>query len=53
MRYNVVRLKEYTGDIAEYLAEYTNRGHAIACLKGLERRAWESGSSARYAIRRG
>jgi len=53
MKWLVVMLKTYTDDVAEYVAEYSNRGHAIARYRGLCRRAWLARSEVRYAIRRG
>ena len=44
-------LKTWTGDVAEYLHTYSNRGHAIAKLRGLLRHA--KNSEILYAIRRG
>ena len=51
MTWNIVLLKTHTNDIAEYVGAYSNRGHAIARLRGLMRRAIRP--ELRYAIRRG
>ncbi|MGH8651532.1 MAG: hypothetical protein ACREYE_04825 [Gammaproteobacteria bacterium] len=49
--WHVVILKTYVDDVAEYLATYSNRGQALAKLRGLMRRA--KASEMRYAMRRG
>lgn len=53
MTWNVVTLAKHTGDVRDYLFSYSNRGHALAKLRGLERRAYAAGKEIRYAIRRG
>jgi hypothetical protein len=62
MRWIVVRLDQYTGDIAEHMHEYTNRGHAVSKVRGLVRKAWKlevrkgtatSSDLPRYAIVKG
>ena len=43
----------HTGDRKELVTTYSNRGHAIARLRGLRRAAWRAASEACYAIQRG
>ena len=50
-RWIVWTLKPWTGDLADPIAEYANRGHALAALKGLRRRAWLAASEVCYALR--
>lgn len=47
----IVSLKPHTGDVAEYLYSYSNRGHAIARLRGLRRHA--RASKMEFSIRKG
>ena len=46
-------VKPHSGDLADCVAIYHNRGHAIAKLRGLNRASWRAGSEMTYAIRRG
>lgn len=50
MTWNVWLLKTHTHDPYELIASYSNRGHAIAKLRGLMRRA--QASELTYGIRR-
>lgn len=49
--WHVVLLHTHFNDVQEYLFEYYNRGHAIAKLKGLMKKA--QASELRYGIRKG
>ena len=49
-RYTIWTTKPYTGDKADCIAEYSNKGHALAKLRGLRRRAWAAASEMQYAI---
>ena len=51
MTYHVVALKLCTGDVAYIVDTYSNRGHAIARYRGLERRSWAARSEMAYGIR--
>ena len=44
--------KQYTGDLLDPIETYSNRGHAVAALRGLERRSWQAGSEIQYALRK-
>ena len=43
-------MKPWTGDKADCLYYYTNKGHAMAKLKGLRRAAWKAGSEVQYLL---
>jgi len=43
----------HTGDKKDCIAEYSNRGHAIAALRGFNKRAWLASSEMQYRIERG
>jgi len=53
MRWIIWTVKPYTGDICDPVAEYNNRGHAVAALRGFIRRSWRANSEVQYALRRG
>lgn len=50
MDYTIWTVKPHTGDKADCIARYSNKGHAIARLKGLRRQAWAAGSEMQYAL---
>lgn len=50
-QYTIWVTKPHTGDVAYVIQSYNNRGHALAALRGLRRRAWIAGSEVQYAIR--
>ena len=49
-QYSVWSVKLHTGDKAECIAIYHNRGHALAKLRGLRLAAWRAGSEMQYII---
>lgn len=49
MNWNVWLLKAMTGDRLELVASYSNRGHAVAKLRGLQR----ARPDARFAVLKG
>jgi len=51
-RWTIWITSTYTGDVRELVAEYSNRGHAVAKLRGLRRRAHAAASEIQYALRR-
>ena len=51
--WNVWVVSPHTGDCKYIVAQYNNRGHAIAKLRGLNRAAWRAASEMQYAIRKG
>ena len=53
MRWLIWTTKPHTGDLAYVVKEYSNRGHAVAAIRGLRRRAWLAASEINYALRRG
>lgn len=53
MRWTIWTVKHWTGDLADMVGDYSNRGHAVARIRGLRRRAWLAGSEMQYAMRRG
>lgn len=53
MRWEIWTLKPHTGDRHSCIATYNNRGHAVARLRGLRRRAWLAGSEMQYGLRDG
>ncbi len=48
--YTIWTLKTWTGDKADCLARYSNRGHALAKLRGLRRASWRAASETQYAL---
>lgn len=52
MRWIIWTTATHTGDLRDFVAEYANRGHAIAALKGLRRRAWLASSEVNYVLRK-
>lgn len=53
MTWTIWTIKPHTGDRADCVESYTNRGHALAKLRGLRRRAWLAGSEVQYVLRKG
>lgn len=53
MTWTIWTRKLYTGDRADWIATYTNRGHALARLRGLRRAAWRAGSEMEYGLYQG
>lgn len=53
MTWTIWTVKPYTGDLADCVAIYHNRGHALARLRGLRRAAWRATSEMQYVLRRG
>lgn len=51
-QYSIWTTKPHTGDKANCIAIYHNRGHAVAKLKGLRRKAWRAGSEMQYVIQK-
>jgi hypothetical protein len=49
-QYSIWTTKPHTGDRADCVASYANRGHAIAKIKGLRRASWAAGSEMQYAL---
>jgi hypothetical protein len=52
MDWTIWTVKPCTGDKADCIARYSNKGHAIARLRGLRRAAWLAGSEMQYALQR-
>lgn len=52
MTYTIWTVKPHTGDLAYLVAEYSNRGHAVAKLRGLRRVAWSAASEMEYTLRK-
>lgn len=52
MRWMIWTVKTWTGDLCDPIREYSNKGHALAYLRGLRRRAWAAGSEMQYTIRK-
>lgn len=50
MTYTIYRCATHTGIRGEVVAQYSNRGHALAKLRGLRRRAWLYRSEAIYSL---
>jgi hypothetical protein len=46
-------VKVWTGDLHDPIYTYSNRGHAVAKLRSLRRRAWLAGSEMEYTLREG
>ena len=46
-------VKPWSGDVCEVVAQYENRGHAVARIKGLRRQAWLAGSEMQYSLVKG
>jgi hypothetical protein len=38
--YTIWTVKPYSGDKADCIARYSNKGHALAKLRGLRRKSW-------------
>ena len=53
MTWTIWTMKPATGDRCDCIAFYSNRGHALARLRGLRRRAWLAGSEMQYMLQRG
>lgn len=53
MTWNIWTVAPHTGDLRELVASYSNRGHAVAALRGYVRRAWRAASEMQYVLRRG
>lgn len=53
MRWLIYTTAPYTGDLRDIIAEYANRGHALARLRGLRHRSWLAGSEMQYTLRKG
>jgi hypothetical protein len=49
--YTIWTTAPHTGDLRDALMQYTNRGHALAKLRGLRRAAWRAGSEINYTLR--
>ena len=48
--YEIWTLAPHTGDKRELVNTYFNRGHAVAKLRGLRRKAWLYRSEMAYAL---
>lgn len=53
MTWEIWIISPFTGDRKELVASYSNRGHAVARIKGLRRSAWAACSEMCYSMRRG
>lgn len=53
MTWTIWTTKTWTGDLHDCIVTYHNRGHALAKLRGLRRRAWLARSEMQYTIRKG
>ena len=53
MTWNIWTTSPHTGDRRELIASYSNRGHAVAAIRGLRRRSWLAASEMQYALVRG
>ena len=53
MAWEIWTISPHTGDRKECICTYSNRGHAVAALRGLIRRAWLAASEMQYTLRRG
>ena len=51
-RWCIYRTATWTGDLRDMVAEYSNRGHTVAALRGFIKRAWKAGSETNYVLRR-
>lgn len=50
-QYTIWTTAPHSGDVRDVIATYSNRGHALAALRGFRRRAWIAGSEMQYTIR--
>ena len=50
MGWTIWTLKTHTGDKADCIARFSNRGHAIQALRGYRSRAWRAGSEMCYTL---
>ncbi len=49
-QYSIWTIKPYTGDKLDCIAQYTNRGHAVAKLRGLQLASWKARSETQYTL---
>ena len=52
MDWTIWTVKPYTVSKADCIARYSNKGHALARLRGLRRAAWLASSEMRYILQR-
>lgn len=52
MAWSIYITATHTGDLRDCVGTYSNRGHAVAALRGFRRRAWLAGSEVNYTLRR-
>lgn len=50
MRYLIWTVAPHSGDRRDVIADYSNRGHALARLRGLRRKAWLANSEMQYTL---
>jgi hypothetical protein len=53
MTWNVWSTSPFTGDRKYIVRQFSNRGHAVAFLRGLIRRAWAANSEATFSLQKG
>lgn len=48
--WNIHTMSPHTGDKKDLVAQYYNRGHAAAAIRGFWRRAWQAASEMQYTL---
>ena len=53
MAWTIWTVSPFTGDRKDCIASYSNRGNAIARIRGLRRQSWLASSEMEYSLQRG